>query len=50
MSDEQFLKFLLNVFASHLAAAKKGASLYICHGSICQREFQNAREANGFIV
>lgn len=50
MSDDQFYKFLLDVFASHLTAIKKGASMYVCHGSVYQREFQNALEANGFLI
>lgn len=50
MSDTQFTKFLLDIFASYFAAVKKGASMYVCHGSIYQREFQNALEANGFTV
>lgn len=50
MSDDQFYAFLLDVFASHLAAIKKGASMYVCHGSVYQREFQNALEANGFLI
>jgi DNA modification methylase len=50
MSDAQFTKFLLDIFASYFTAVKKGASMYVCHGSIYQREFQNALEANGFAV
>lgn len=50
LSDTQFYQFLLDAFAMHLVAIKKGASLYICHGSNTQREFQNALEANGFMV
>jgi DNA modification methylase len=50
MSEDQFSNFLLDVFASHLAAIKKGASMYVCHGSVYQREFQNALEANGFLI
>jgi len=50
MSDSQFYQFLLAIFASYFTAVKKGASLYVCHGSLYQREFQNALEANGFLV
>ena len=50
MNDDQFKKFLLDIFASYLVAVKKGAAMYVCHGSIYQREFQNALEANGFTV
>lgn len=50
MSDTQFTQFLLDIFASYFTAVKKGASMYVCHGSIYQREFQNALEANGFTV
>jgi DNA modification methylase len=50
MSNEKFSQFLLDIFASHLAAIKQGASLYVCHGSVYQREFQNALEANGFQI
>lgn len=50
MSDKQFHQFLLDIFASYSTAIKKGASMYVCHGSVYQREFQNALEANGFTV
>jgi len=29
---------------------KQGASMYVCHASSVQREFQNALEASGFEV
>lgn len=50
MSDEQFNQFLLEIFSSYLIATKKGASMYVCHGSLYQREFQNALEKNGFAI
>jgi DNA modification methylase len=48
MSDEQFGQFLAAAFANCRAIAKPGASLYVCHSSSWQREFQNALEGAGF--
>jgi DNA modification methylase len=50
MSDEQFCKFLATAFGNYRRIVKPGASLYICHPSSWQREFQNALEAAGFEV
>jgi DNA modification methylase len=50
MTDEQFKQFLSAAFRSCRTAAKPGASLYVCHSSSWQREFQNALEAAGFEV
>jgi DNA modification methylase len=50
MSPEQFASFLHGAFASCFMAIKPGASLYVCHASSCQREFQNALEAAGFEI
>ncbi len=50
MTDEQFKHFLEASFRSCRTAAKPGASLYVCHSSSWQREFQNALEAAGFEV
>jgi DNA modification methylase len=50
MSDEDFKQFLESSFRSFRAVVKPGASLYICHPSSYQREFQNALEAAGFEV
>jgi len=50
MSDADFQRFLEAAFRSCRAAAKPGASLYVCHSSSRQREFQNALEAAGFEV
>ena len=50
MSDVDFKKFLEDAFRSCRAAAKPGASMYVCHSSSWQREFQNALEAVGFEV
>ena len=48
MSDADFAKFLEAAFGSCRAVAKPGASMYVCHASSWQREFQNALEAAGF--
>src|SRR6202034_876030 len=45
MSPEQFGRFLRASFASLRTVVKLGASVYICHSSSAQREFQNALEA-----
>ena len=50
MSPEQFTRFLRDAFSSCFMAIKPGASLYVCHSSSSQREFQNALEAAGFEV
>jgi len=50
MSAEQFKQFLETAFRSCRTAAKPGASLYVCHSSSWQREFQNALESAGFDV
>jgi ParB-like chromosome segregation protein Spo0J len=50
MSNTEFKQFLEAVFRSCRAAIKSGASLYACHSSSWQREFQNALEAAGFEV
>jgi DNA modification methylase len=50
MSDPDFRQFLEAAFRSCRAAAKPGASLYVCHSSSWQREFQNALETAGFEV
>ncbi len=50
MSDDQFKQFLADVFASYAVIVKDTASMYVCHGSVYQREFQNALEANEFEV
>lgn len=50
MSPECFVRFLQDAFASCFVSIKLGASLYVCHASSCQREFQNALEAAGFRV
>jgi len=50
MSDADFKKFLERAFRSYRTLVKPGASLYVCHSSSWQREFQNALEAAGFEV
>jgi DNA modification methylase len=50
MSDTEFKRFLKAAFRSCRAAVKPGASLYVCHSSSWQREFQNALESAGFEV
>jgi DNA modification methylase len=50
MSDADFKRFLEESFRSCRAAVKPGASLYVCHSSSWQREFQNALETAGFEV
>jgi DNA modification methylase len=50
MSDADFKQFLEAAFRSYRTLVKPGASLYVCHSSSWQREFQNALEAAGFEV
>ena len=50
MSDADFKQFLEAAFRSCRSVVKPGASMYICHSSSWQREFQNALEAAGFEV
>jgi DNA modification methylase len=50
MSHAEFKQFLEVAFRSCRAAVKPGASIYVCHSSSWQREFQNALEAAGFEI
>jgi DNA modification methylase len=50
MKPAEFDRFLRKAFGSYRAAVKTGASVYICHASSVQREFQNAIEKAGFQV
>lgn len=50
MSDADFKQFLEAAFRSCRTAVKPGASLYVCHSSSWQREFQNALESAGFEI
>jgi DNA modification methylase len=48
MTPEDFRQFLTAAFSCYRSVLKPGASLYVCHASSVQREFQNALEAAGF--
>jgi DNA modification methylase len=50
MSDAEFKQFLEASFRGVRTAVKPDASLYVCHSSSWQREFQNALESAGFAV
>ncbi len=50
MSATEFRRFLEQSFQAYRTSIKPGASMYICHSSSMQREFQNALEAAGFEV
>jgi DNA modification methylase len=50
MTPEQFQEFLSSVFSSYLWALKPGGSMYVCHPSSWQREFQGALERSDFEV
>ena len=50
MSDADFKQFLEAAFRSCRTAVKPGASIYVCHSSSWQREFQNALETAGFDI
>lgn len=50
MSAEQFMNFLREAFGCYRSVIKSGASVYVCHSSSWQREFQNAMEVAGFEV
>jgi len=50
MSAADFKQFLEAAFGSYRKVVKPGASMYVCHSSSWQREFQNALESAGFEV
>ena len=50
MTPAEFNQFLEDSFRSFRTVVKLGASMYVCHSSSWQREFQNALEAAGFEV
>jgi DNA modification methylase len=50
MPRAQFQQFLAAMFASFRKVMKPGASMYVCHPSSWQREFQDALEAAGFEI
>ena len=50
MTTEQFQAFLRETFSSYRSVVKPGGSMYVCHSSSWQREFQNALESAEFEV
>lgn len=50
MTDARFCVFLAATFGNYRAIVKPGGSLYVCHPSSWQREFQNAIETAGMQV
>src|SRR5205814_97189 len=50
MPREDFIRFLRTSFSNCRRGVKAGASLYVCHSSSWQREFQDALEAAGFEI
>jgi len=50
MSDADFKLFLQDTFRSYRNVVTPGASIYVCHSSSWQREFQNALEGAGFEI
>jgi len=50
MSAGEFKQFLESAFHSYRTIVKPGASIYICHSSSWQREFQDALELENFEV
>jgi len=50
MTPNQFRKFLRVAFTSHRRIMKPGSSIYVCHPSCWQRDFQDALEVAGFAV
>jgi len=50
MAPEDFARFLKSAFISYRELIKSGGSIYVCHASSVQREFQGALEAAGFAV
>lgn len=50
MTAEQFRHFLQATFTSYRRLMKPGGSIYVCHSSSWQREFQNAMESAGLEV
>ena len=50
MSAEQFCQFLAATFGNYRRIVKPGASLYVCHPSSWQREFQDALETAGWEI
>jgi len=50
MSNAEFKQFLEATFRSYRSVVKPGASMYVCHSSSWQREFQDALESADFEV
>ena len=50
MSEGEFEQFLQGAFSNYRHILKPGASLYVCHASSVQRQFQAAIESAGFAV
>jgi DNA modification methylase len=50
LSAEQYQQFLNDTFRSCRSTVKPDASLYVCHASSWQREFQNALVTAGFQI
>jgi DNA modification methylase len=50
MPAAEFKSFLQRSFRGYRDSVKAGASMYVCHPSSWQREFQDALEAAGFAV
>lgn len=50
LSPREFAALLQGAFRSYVGAVKKGASIYVCHSSSRQREFEAALEIAGFSV
>ncbi len=50
MTPEKFNEFLVASFANYAAIALPSSSIYVCHPSCYQTEFQNAMEAAGFEI
>jgi DNA modification methylase len=50
MTPPEFIAFLEKAFISYARLCKPSTSMYVCHASRWQREFQNAIESAGFEV
>lgn len=50
LTSTEFCDFLTQAFATCITILKSQASLYVCHSSQYQREFQHALEDNGIAI
>jgi DNA modification methylase len=50
MTPEKFREFLRAAFVNYRNLTKPGGSMYVCHSSLWQRDFQDAIELAGFDV